>query len=66
LLGLIYIMGGAQNAASLLGIIAMFGLIVHMFSFDPPEIFVLGWWIVLLLYIVVSIGAAVWTAIGLG
>lgn len=59
---LIHLMGGPQNAASLLGFIALVGLFVHAFGLDPPEVVVLGWWLILLLYIVLSVGAAISSA----
>ena len=51
-------LGGVDNAAMLLGMIALTGLAVHMIGFDPPAVIVLGWWILLVLYIVVSLWAA--------
>jgi len=51
-------LGGADNAALLLGMIALAGLAVHMIGFDPPAVIVLGWWLLLVLYIVVSLWAA--------
>lgn len=51
-------LGGADNAALLLGMIALTGLVVHLIGLDPPAVVVLGWWILLVLYIIVSIWAA--------
>jgi hypothetical protein len=59
---LINLLGGPQNAASVLGLIALVGLLIHATGADPPEIVVLGWWMVLLLYIILSIGAAISSA----
>lgn len=47
-----------NNAAMLLGMIALTGLAVQMIGFDPPAVIVLGWWLLLVLYIVVSLWAA--------
>ena len=55
-------LGGANNAAMLLGLIALAGLVVHLIGFDPPAVIVLGWWLLLVLYIVVSL----WAAFGSG
>jgi hypothetical protein len=62
-LGLIYLMGGPANVATLLGFIALGGLFIYAFGFEPPEFVVLSWWFVLLLYIIVSVGAAIATAL---
>jgi hypothetical protein len=51
-------LGGPNNAATLLGLIALTGLVVHLMGFDPPHVVVLGWWLLLVFYIVVSIWAA--------
>jgi hypothetical protein len=55
-------LGGPQNAASLLGMIALGGLLAHALGFDPPEMVILGWWMVLFLYILLSIGVAISSA----
>jgi hypothetical protein len=59
---LIQLVGGTQNAASMLGMIALVGLLIHAFGWDPPEMVVFGWWMILVLYIVLSIGAAISSA----
>jgi hypothetical protein len=61
ILGLVQALGGADKAATLLGFIALFGLVVHALGFEPPEILVLGWWLILVLYVLLSIVAAMWT-----
>jgi hypothetical protein len=60
LLGLIRILGGPAATATLLGIIALVGLFIYAMGFEPPQIVVLGWWLTLVLYVVVTIVAAVW------
>lgn len=59
--GLVYTLGGAANTATLLGFVALVGLVVHALGFEPPEIVVLGWWLILVLYVVLSIVAAMWS-----
>jgi hypothetical protein len=59
LFALIHLVGGPRNAASMLGMIALVGLVAHALGADPPEIVVLGWWMVLVLYIVLSLGVAI-------
>jgi hypothetical protein len=61
MLCLIRILGGPANTATLLGFIALVGLVVHALGFDPPEIVILGWWLILVLYVLLSIVAAMWT-----
>jgi hypothetical protein len=58
ILGLVHALGGAANAATLLGFVALIGLVVHALGFEPPEIFVLGWWLMLVLYVLLSLFAA--------
>ena len=58
-LGLAQGIGGADNAALMLGFIALLGLAVHAAGFDPPPIVVLGWWMLLVLYLFVGLIAAV-------
>jgi hypothetical protein len=50
---------GAEEMAVVLGLIALGGLIVQASGFDPPRPIVLGWWILLLLYLGVGLIAAV-------
>jgi hypothetical protein len=59
--GLVHL-SGASNAATLLGFVALIGLIVHALGFDPPAVVVLGWWLILVLYVMLSIAAALWSS----
>ena len=61
ILGMAQFMGSPANAAILLGVVALAGLVIHAAGVEPPEIMVLGWWLVLVMYVVVSIVAAVWS-----
>jgi hypothetical protein len=56
--GLVRMLGGPENAAILLGMVALVGLGVHLLGFDPPPLVILGWWLLLVLYIVVTLWAA--------
>ena len=58
LLGAIQGLGGTENAALVLGAIALLGLVVNLVGFEPPPVLVLGWWLLIAMYIVVSLWAA--------
>jgi hypothetical protein len=58
--GLVRLLGGAENAATVLGFIALLGLFVQGVGFRPPSVVVLGWWLILVLYVLLSIFAAVY------
>jgi hypothetical protein len=64
LLGLVATLGGASNAAMLCGLVAIAGLAVPALGYRPPEILVFGWWALLVLYVVLSLLAAVWAGLG--
>jgi hypothetical protein len=57
--GLVRVFGGPANTATMLGLLALAGLVVHAAGFDPPEIIILGWWLILVMYVLMSIVAAV-------
>jgi hypothetical protein len=61
--GLVHVLGSPSNTATVLGFVALIGLIVHAIGFEPPNVVVLGWWFVLVLYVCLSILAAVFPAI---
>ncbi len=61
ILGLVQALGGADKAATLLGFVALVGLVIHALGFEPPETVVLGWWLILVLYVLLSIVAAMWS-----
>jgi hypothetical protein len=56
--GLIRALGGPSNTATVLGFVALLGLIIHALGFEPPNVVVLGWWLVLVLYVALSVFAA--------
>ena len=60
-MGIVHFMGSPANAAIMLGVVALAGLVIHAVGVEPPGILVLGWWLVLVMYVVVSIVAAVWS-----
>ncbi len=57
-LSLSRVMGGPSNAAMLLGMIALSGLVLHAVGFDPPRVVILSWWLMLVLYLFISVWAA--------
>jgi hypothetical protein len=61
--GLMRILGGPENAAHFLGMIALAGLAIHLMGFEPPAIVILGWWLMLVLYIVVGLWAVLFSAL---
>jgi hypothetical protein len=50
---------GANNMAIVLGLIALIGLVVQAAGFDAPRMVVLGWWMLLVLYLLVGLVAAI-------
>ena len=62
-LGILRLMGSAETAATLLGLVALFGLVIYAVGYEPPQVVVLGWWLTLVLYVGVSIFAAVWAGL---
>jgi hypothetical protein len=60
LFGAVNILGGPANTATILGMMALIGLVVHALGFEPPQLIVLGWWLVLVLYVLLSIVAMLW------
>jgi hypothetical protein len=63
LLAVMSIAGGPQAAAVLFGIIALGGIIYFALGFEVPEAVAFVWWILLVLYVVLSIFSAIWAAI---
>ena len=59
-LGLIRVFGGAAITATLLGVFALIGLILLAVGYQPPQIVVLGWWLIILLYVAVSLFVFIW------
>jgi len=51
---------GFQNAAVLIGFVALAGLLVQAFGVELPPLIVLGWWLLLVLYILISL----WSTFG--
>ena len=49
-------------AATMLGFVALFGLVIHALGVEPPDVVVLGWWMILVLYVLLSIAVAVWSS----
>ena len=57
-LGMIGYLGGPGPTATILGSISLFGLIVHALGFAPPQSLILGWWFILVLYVLFTIAGA--------
>jgi len=63
ILAVVHVVGGPSNAATVLGLLALLGLVIHAMGFEPPEVVVLGWWLILLLYVVLSVAAFMWSGL---
>ncbi|QDU87513.1 hypothetical protein Pla175_08750 [Pirellulimonas nuda] len=57
LLGLIVVTGGAQVLAMLIGLVALAGLIANVLGYEPPPNVAIGWWGLLLVYVLYSVVA---------
>jgi hypothetical protein len=45
---------GPEVLALVLGVVAVAGLVVHFAGFEPPGLVVLGWWLLLVIYLAVG------------
>jgi hypothetical protein len=57
--GLIHALGGPRPTATILGFMAVAGLLVHALGFEPPQSVILVWWLILALYVVLTIVGAI-------
>jgi hypothetical protein len=60
-LAFVRFMGGPDKAATMLGMMALLGLVLHAAGYNPPAVIVLGWWFVLVLYVIFSVVGAMWS-----
>jgi hypothetical protein len=63
LLAIVSIVGGPQPAAVLFGMLALGGIVYYALGFEVPEVVAFVWWILLVLYVVLSIFSAIWAGI---
>jgi hypothetical protein len=63
-LGMMQWLGGPAGMATVLGLAALVGLFVFAMGYEPPQVVVFVWWIMLVFYILVSFFAAVWGGFG--
>ncbi len=61
--GLVQLLGGPSAVATVLGLVALFGLVIHAIGVEPPDILVVGWWLILVLYVLLSIVDFVWSGV---
>ena len=61
-LGVVNFLGGPRPAATMLGVIALAGLVLYAAGFQPPQIVVLGWWLLLMLYVLLTIFGTILSA----
>ncbi len=62
-LALVRWLGGPNQAALMFGVIAMLGLLLHVCGFETPGLLILGWWLLLVMYILVSLWAVVYPSV---
>jgi hypothetical protein len=62
-LALVRLLGGPSATASLLGLVALGGLVVYACGYEPPQNMVFAWWLILVMYVLISICTAVWGAL---
>lgn len=60
LLGLLGTLFGTAVMATCLGIVALIGVAVQALGIDMPRVVALGWWLLLVLYVLVSLLLVVW------
>jgi hypothetical protein len=65
-LGIGSAVGGASSMATICGLAALAGLIIPALGLRPPEFVVFGWWMLLLVYVALSLGTAIWAAFSAG
>jgi hypothetical protein len=58
-LAIIQYVSGPSSTAMILGSLAFVGLVVHALGFVPPQSLILGWWLILLLYVLFSFAGAI-------
>lgn len=58
-LGMMRLFGGAETLASVLGLVALFGLVLYAVGVEVPQVFALSWWVILALYVVLSLSTAI-------
>lgn len=61
--GVMQLLGGPSSTATILGFVALIGLVVHGLGFEPPPVVALGWWVVLVLYVALSIVNVFWDSV---
>lgn len=54
---------GAAVMATCLGIVALVGVVVQALGIDMPRIVALGWWLLLVLYVLMSLLLVVWGSV---
>ncbi len=61
--GLVRMLGGPGPTATILGFIAVAGLVILALGFEPPQSVILGWWFILLLYVFLTIAGGIWVGL---
>ncbi len=61
--GLLHSLGSTSGTATVLGFVALAGLLAHVLGVNPPNAMVLSWWFILVLYVALSLVAAIFPGI---
>lgn len=54
-LGTVRYFGGTSATATILGFVALCGLVIHAIGYEPPQTVAVGWWLILLMYVFVTL-----------
>jgi hypothetical protein len=65
-LGLGTVVGGSEKIATFCGLAALAGLVVPALGLRPPSFVVFVWWMLLLVFVVLSLGTAILAAFSAG
>ncbi|MBX3435089.1 MAG: hypothetical protein KF847_17365 [Pirellulales bacterium] len=59
MMGVLSLAASKGTVAMILGMIAILGLVASAVGFEPPAIFVLGWWLLLVCYLILGLWLAI-------
>jgi hypothetical protein len=59
-LGLVRLIGGPTVAATVFGAISIAGLLAFVTRLEPPRVVLFGWWVILLMYVLLTLLSFAW------